>query len=98
MALAPDRLPDTAGEVDGPPAPPIVGGSAFVETDQEHVAQIISKYDLLAVPVVGKDGLLAGIVTVDDVVDVLIGVVPAETKPHGAVNGGERDVQRSKHV
>ncbi|MGI5864766.1 MAG: magnesium transporter [Myxococcales bacterium] len=41
------------------------------DTDQEEVAQIISKYDLLAVPVVDDAGRILGIVTVDDVVDVV---------------------------
>lgn len=40
--------------------------------DQEDVAQKISKYNLLAVPVLEKDGKVVGFVTVDDVVDVLI--------------------------
>jgi magnesium transporter len=40
--------------------------------DQELVAQKISKYDLLAVPVLEKDGSVVGFVTVDDVIDVLI--------------------------
>src|SRR6266516_1638059 len=41
------------------------------DTDQEEVARIISKYDLLGVPVVDGDNRLVGIVTVDDVIDVL---------------------------
>lgn len=40
--------------------------------DREEVARIISKYDLLAVPVVEHDGRILGIVTVDDVIDVLV--------------------------
>ena len=40
--------------------------------DQEAVAQKIGKYNLLAVPVMEKDGSVVGFVTVDDVVDVLI--------------------------
>jgi len=40
--------------------------------DQEVVAKKIAKYNLLAVPVIEKDGSLVGFVTVDDVVDVLI--------------------------
>jgi magnesium transporter len=40
--------------------------------DQEDVAKKISKYNLLAVPVLEQDGSLVGFVTVDDVVDVLI--------------------------
>jgi magnesium transporter len=39
--------------------------------DQEVVAQKIAKYNLLAVPVVEKDGSMVGFVTVDDVIDVL---------------------------
>jgi magnesium transporter len=39
--------------------------------DQEDVASIIDRYDLLAVPVIDVDGRLLGIVTVDDVMDVL---------------------------
>ena len=40
--------------------------------DQEVVAQKIAKYNLLAVPVLEKDGSLVGFVTVDDVIDVLV--------------------------
>ncbi|MFB4162951.1 magnesium transporter [Alteribacillus sp. JSM 102045] len=41
------------------------------DLDQEEVAEIIKTYDLLAVPVVNKQKDLVGIVTVDDVMDVL---------------------------
>ena len=41
------------------------------ETDQEDVAQIVAQYNYLAVPVVDDDIKLIGIVTVDDVVDVI---------------------------
>ncbi len=41
------------------------------ETDQEEVARIISRYDLLAIPVTDKENKLLGIVTVDDIIDVL---------------------------
>jgi magnesium transporter len=39
--------------------------------DQEDVARLVARYDLLAVPVVDEDRRLLGIVTIDDVVDVL---------------------------
>lgn len=44
-----------------------------VETleDKEQVALKLSKYDFIALPVVDKEGLLVGIVTVDDAVDVI---------------------------
>jgi CBS domain-containing protein len=41
------------------------------DDDQEDVADAISKYDLLAMPVVDENGVLLGIVTVDDALDVL---------------------------
>ena len=41
------------------------------ETDQEEVAQLVAQYNYLAVPVVDSDNILLGIVTVDDVVDVI---------------------------
>ncbi|MBC8142404.1 MAG: magnesium transporter, partial [Armatimonadetes bacterium] len=43
-----------------------------VDTDQEIVAQTIGKYDFSAIPVLDRNGSLVGIVTVDDVVDVLV--------------------------
>ncbi|PLX44915.1 MAG: magnesium transporter, partial [Deltaproteobacteria bacterium] len=42
-----------------------------VNTDQEQVARLVSKYDLLAIPVVDEEKKLVGIITVDDVLDVL---------------------------
>jgi magnesium transporter len=41
------------------------------DTDQEEVAHIVSKYNILAVPVVDANNRLQGIVTVDDVIDVI---------------------------
>ncbi len=45
--------------------------SAGPDDDQEDVAEDMSKYDLLALPVVDETGKLLGIVTVDDALDVL---------------------------
>ena len=47
--------------------------AAFVrtDTDQEEVARVIQRYDFLAVPVVDREQRLVGIVTVDDVIDIL---------------------------
>ena len=43
-----------------------------VDTDQREAARLISKYDFLALPVLDRRGFLAGIVTIDDMVDVLV--------------------------
>jgi magnesium transporter len=45
--------------------------SARVDLDQEHVAQLFKRYDLLSLPVVDPQGVLLGRITIDDVVDVL---------------------------
>ena len=42
------------------------------ETDQEEVALIASKYDLTAIPVLNKKKAMLGIITIDDIVDVLV--------------------------
>ena len=39
--------------------------------DQEEVASIAKKYDLLSVPVVDKEERLVGIITIDDIVDII---------------------------
>lgn len=41
------------------------------DTDQEEVARIIQRYDFLAVPVVDSEERLVGVITVDDVIDIL---------------------------
>ncbi len=42
------------------------------ETDQEEVSLLVSKYDLNAIPVVNKRRVLLGIITVDDIIDVIL--------------------------
>ena len=45
--------------------------SVFDDEDQEEAARKISDYDFLAIPVINKKMVLLGIITVDDVIDVL---------------------------
>ena len=45
--------------------------SVNTHEDKEEVVQLFSKYDLTALPVVDKDNLLVGIITVDDAMDVM---------------------------
>lgn len=44
---------------------------ADVDTDQEEVAELASRYSLLAIPITADDNRLVGIVTVDDIIDVV---------------------------
>jgi len=41
------------------------------DADQEEVAQKVARYDLLAIPVAEVDGTMLGVITVDDVIDVI---------------------------
>ena len=50
------------------PEPVAVG----VLADEDEVAQVVARYNLLAVPVVDDDGRLEGIVTVDDAIDTVL--------------------------
>ncbi|NET56309.1 MAG: magnesium transporter, partial [Symploca sp. SIO2E6] len=45
--------------------------SAPTNTDQEEVARMIQRYDLFALPIVDKEKRLVGVVTVDDVIDII---------------------------
>jgi magnesium transporter len=45
--------------------------SARVDTDQEEVARQVASYNLLAIPVVDAENKIAGVITVDDVIDVI---------------------------
>jgi magnesium transporter len=45
--------------------------SVRVDTDQEEVARQVASYNLLAIPVVDEENKLAGVITVDDVIDVI---------------------------
>jgi magnesium transporter len=45
--------------------------SVATDTDQEEVAKLVARYNLLAIPVVDKEARLVGIITVDDVVDII---------------------------
>ncbi|MBU4239971.1 MAG: magnesium transporter [Actinobacteria bacterium] len=60
-------------------------------TDQEEVAEFISKYDLLAVPVTDDSGRMLGIVTVDDVMDVIGDEVEEDIMRFAGATGPEEE-------
>ncbi len=45
--------------------------STLPDADQEEVAHLVARYDLLAIPVTDVDGVMLGVITVDDVIDVI---------------------------
>ena len=55
------------------------------EADREEVGRLISKYDLLAVPVVDPQNHILGIVTVDDVIDAMIEATTEDAQKFGGL-------------
>ena len=64
--------------------------SVRVDTDQEEVARLVASYNLLAVPVVDEGNKLAGVVTVDDVIDVIKDEAAEDLLRLAGVSGDER--------
>ncbi|WP_370584636.1 magnesium transporter [Oculatella sp. LEGE 06141] len=58
-------------------------------TDQEEVARMIQRYDFLAVPVVDTEQRLVGIITVDDVIDILEEETTEDIYTLGGVQSGD---------
>ncbi len=76
--------------------------SALVNEDKELVAKKLSDYNLLAIPIVDPENRLVGIVTVDDVVDVIVEESTEDIYRYGAVGQyvdymGSRPGAISKH-
>lgn len=61
-----------------------------IDSAPEEVAQVVSKYDLLSLPVVDVQNRLVGIVTVDDVLDVIQEQAEADLLHLAGVNASER--------
>jgi magnesium transporter len=64
--------------------------SARVDMDQEEVARLVASYNLLAIPVVEESNKLVGIITVDDVIDVIKDEATEDIYRLAGVAGDER--------
>jgi magnesium transporter len=64
--------------------------SVRVDTDQEEVARLVASYNLLAVPVVDEENKLVGVITVDDVIDVIKDEATEDLYRLAGVAGDER--------
>jgi magnesium transporter len=69
--------------------------SVRTDTESEEVANIMDKYDLVALPVVDSIGRLKGRITIDDVVDV---IKEEAEKDYQLISGISRDVESSDSV
>ncbi|MCW5878256.1 MAG: magnesium transporter [Anaerolineales bacterium] len=62
--------------------------SVLPETDREEVAKLLSRYDFLAIPVADAEKRILGIITADDVIDVLAAEHAEDLLKFGAVQSG----------
>lgn len=63
--------------------------SVTPDMNQEEVSRLVAKYDLKAIPVVNRKGALLGIITVDDIIDVLVEEQNEDIMKLGGTNGSE---------
>lgn len=64
--------------------------SVKTHTDKEEVAKLFTKYDFLAIPVLDTDGLMVGIVTFDDAMDVMVEEATEDITKMAAINPSEK--------
>ncbi|WP_428268684.1 magnesium transporter [Haliangium sp.] len=84
-----DLVTSPAGQtIDSVMNPNIV--AAGVDDDQEDTARLLAKYDLLALPVVDAEHRILGIVTVDDLMDVVQAEATEDAQKMGAVEPLDR--------
>jgi magnesium transporter len=62
---------------------------AYTEMPQEEVARLMQRYDLIALPVVDREDRLVGIITIDDVVDILEEEATEDIQKLAGVSGGD---------
>lgn len=63
--------------------------SVYVTEDQEEVARVFERYNLVSAPVTDHNGRLVGVITIDDIVDVIEEEAEEDIKALGGVRAGE---------
>ena len=71
---------------------------AKTEMTQADVAQLMKRYDLIALPVVDREDRLVGIITIDDVVDILEAEATEDIQKLAGVSGGDEAALSSPQV
>ncbi|GAA0105398.1 magnesium transporter [Paraclostridium sordellii] len=72
--------------------------SVYVDEDREKAVKLVSKYDLIAIPVVSRDETLKGIITVDDVIDVIEEEASEDMYKFAGTSEQERDIIEQNNV
>lgn len=72
--------------------------SAYTDTDQEEIARLFRQYDILALPIVDKEHRLVGIVTVDDVIEVIEDEATEDIAKMAAVTPTEKPYLKTSFI
>ena len=72
--------------------------SIDVDEDREEAVRLVSKYDLIAIPVIDKNGVLKGIITVDDIIDVMEEEASEDLYKLAGSSEHERDVAENQNA
>ena len=69
--------------------------SVYVDDDREEAVRLVSKYNLIAIPVIDRDHKLKGIITVDDIIDVMEEEATEDMYKFAGTSEQERDIAQS---
>lgn len=72
--------------------------SVYVDEDREKAVKLVSKYDLIAIPVIDRDRTLKGIITVDDVIDVIEEEASEDMYKFAGTSEQERDTIEQTNI
>ncbi|WP_250674187.1 magnesium transporter [Paraclostridium ghonii] len=72
--------------------------SVHVDEDREEAVKLVSKYDLIAIPVIDRNQILKGIITVDDVIDVIEEEASEDMYKFAGTSEQERDTIEQTNV
>ena len=72
--------------------------SVRADMDQEEVARQVASYNLLAIPVVDEENKLVGVITVDDIIDVIKDEATEDVYRLAGVAGDDRVFTKAVRV
>ncbi len=71
--------------------------SVFDDEDREEAVRLVSKYNLIAIPVIDRDKKLKGIITVDDIIDVIEEEATEDMYKFAGTSEQERDIAQKQN-
>ncbi|WP_027702394.1 magnesium transporter [Metaclostridioides mangenotii] len=72
--------------------------SVYVDEDREEAVRLVSKYNLVTIPVIDRQGVLKGIITVDDIIDVMEEEATEDMYKIAGSSEHERGLSENEHI